>query len=111
MKFSFIEFFKLNTSLRRLWLFFMILPLAIVYTILGIVSISGEYFDSEKRLSDYRETLLAERTGRVASIVTLVTQSIEDMPQQQALEMLKKLKEKLKKSETDQPAEKKPEPR
>ena len=92
MKFSFIEFFKLNTSLKRLWLFFMILPLAIVYTILGVVSISGEYFDSEKRLSDYRETLLAERRGRVASIVTLITQSVEDMPQQQALETLRKLK-------------------
>jgi methyl-accepting chemotaxis protein len=70
----------------------MILPLAIVYTLLGIVSISGEYFDSEKRLSDYRQTLLAERRGRIENIVTLITQSIENMPQQQAIEMVKKLK-------------------
>ncbi len=91
MKFSLIEFFKLNTSLRRLWLFYMVLPLAIVYTLLGILSISGFYFDSEKRLEDYRETFLAERKNQVRSFVTLVTQSIEDIPQQQAVEMVKKL--------------------
>jgi methyl-accepting chemotaxis protein len=92
MKFLPGNIFKLGASLRRLWLFFMILPLAIVYTLLGILSISGISIDSEKRLGEYRETLLAERKERVKSMVTLLTRSMENMPPQQALDMVKKLK-------------------
>jgi methyl-accepting chemotaxis protein len=93
MKFSLIEFLKLNTSLRRLWLFSMILPLAIVYTLLGVIAVSSLYYGSEKRIKDYRESLLEERKEGVKSIVTLLARAIEGMSQQQAIETVRKLQD------------------
>lgn len=93
MKAPLRNWLKLDTSLRRLWLFFMILPLSIVYLLLGALSISGIYLDSEKRVQNYRHMLLAERKERVRSITTLVARSIERLPHQQAIETVSKLKQ------------------
>lgn len=92
MKFPFKDILKLSTSLRRLWLFFMILPLVIVYLLLGAISISGIYFDSRNRVKDYREMLLSERENNVKNMVNLIAQSLDGLPQKQALDMVGKLR-------------------
>ncbi|MDA8085253.1 MAG: methyl-accepting chemotaxis protein, partial [Nitrospiraceae bacterium] len=91
MKFPFRDNLKLDTSLRRLWLFFMILPLLIVYLLLGVLSISGIYFDSQKRINEYRQMLLSERQAQVRGMVDLIVRSVAGMPRRQALDMVRKL--------------------
>ena len=78
-------------SLKKKLLAFTIIPLLLgsfVFSSIGVVTINSA---GEKRLKEYRETLLAERKEKTLNLIEIAIKSIEGLPKEKAASAIKKL--------------------
>ncbi len=81
----------MKLSLKKKILIFTIIPLLLgsfVFSYIGVMTITTA---GEKRLKEYRETLMAERKEKTLNLVEIAIKAIEDLPAKKAAIALKKL--------------------
>ena len=82
----------MKLSIKKKILAFTIIPLLLgsfVFSYIGALTINSA---DEKRLKEYRETLLAERKEKTLNLIEVVIKAIEDLPAKKAAIALKKLR-------------------
>ncbi len=82
----------MKLSLKQKIFAFTIIPLilgAFIFSYIGVLTITSA---GEKRLKEYRDTLMAERKEKTFNLVEIAIKSLEDMPVKQAAIAIKKLR-------------------
>src|SRR5271157_6169432 len=82
----------MKRSLKKKILAFTIIPLLIslfIFSFIGVVTITST---GDKRLKEYRETLLMERKERTLNLIEIAIKSIEDLPVKKAAMAIKNLR-------------------
>ncbi len=82
----------MKLSVKKKILAFTTIPLILgsfVFSYIGVATINSA---GEKRLKDYRETLLAERKEKTINLVEVAIKAIEDLPAKKAALALKNLR-------------------
>ena len=82
----------MKLSVKKKILAFTTIPLILgsfVFSYIGVATITSA---GEKRLKEYRETLMAERKEKTLNLIEIAIKSLEDLPEKKAAIALKKLR-------------------